>query len=38
MRPRCVLPDPVSQEQIAAFLAPHGMTMDELITRLGSTT
>ena len=30
-----VLPDPVDEHQIAAFLAPYGITMDELVSRMG---
>jgi hypothetical protein len=33
-----VLPDPVEGDQIAAFLAPYGITLDELINRMGGTT
>ena len=33
-----VLPDPVEGDQIAAFLAPYGITLDELISRMGGTT
>lgn len=32
-----VLPDPVDEDQIAAFLAPHAITMDELVSRMGGT-
>lgn len=32
-----VLPDPVDGEQIAAFLAPYGITLDELVSRMGGT-
>lgn len=32
-----VLPDPVDEHQIAAFLAPHGITLDELVSRMGGT-
>jgi hypothetical protein len=31
-----VLPDPVDEDQIAAFLAPYAITMDELISRMGA--
>jgi hypothetical protein len=31
-----VLPDPVDEDQIAAFHAPHGITMDELVSRMGA--
>jgi hypothetical protein len=31
-----VLPDPVDEDQIAAFLAPHAITMDELVSRMGA--
>ena len=30
-----VLPDPVDEHQIAAFLAPYEITMDELVNRMG---
>ena len=33
-----VLPDPVEGDQIAAFLAPYGITLDELVSRMGGTT
>ena len=33
-----VLPDRVEGDQIAAFLAPYGITLDELISRMGGTT
>ena len=33
-----VLPDPVEEDQIAAFLAPYGNTLDELVSRMGGTT
>ena len=33
-----VLPDPVDGDQIAAFLAPYGITLDELVSRVGGTT
>jgi hypothetical protein len=33
-----VLPDPVEEDQIAAFLAPYGITLDELVSRMGGTT
>jgi hypothetical protein len=32
-----VLPDPADQDQVAAFLGPHGITMDELVSRMGGT-
>jgi hypothetical protein len=32
-----VLPDPVDGDQIAAFLMPYGITMDELVSRMGGT-
>jgi hypothetical protein len=32
-----VLPDPVSSEEIAAFLTPYGITLDELISRMGGS-
>jgi hypothetical protein len=31
-----VLPDPVDKDQIAAFLAPYGITKDEIASRMGS--
>ena len=34
---RRVLPDLVDDRQIAAFLAPYGVTMDELASRMGGT-
>ena len=34
---RRVLPDPIDDPQIAAFLAPYGVTMDELASRMGGT-
>jgi hypothetical protein len=30
-----VLPDPVDGDQIAAFLAPYGITLDEIVDRMG---
>ena len=33
-----VLPDPVESDQIAAFLAPYGITLDEIVSRMGGTT
>ncbi|HEV2257966.1 MAG TPA: hypothetical protein VGS06_32930 [Streptosporangiaceae bacterium] len=33
-----VLPDPVEGDQIGAFLAPYGITLDELVSRMGATT
>jgi len=30
-----VLPDPANGDQIAAFLAPYGITLDELVSRMG---
>jgi len=33
-----VLPDPVEGDQIAAFLTPYGITLDELVSRMGGTT
>ena len=33
-----VLPNPVEGDQIAAFLAPYGITPDELVSRMGATT
>jgi hypothetical protein len=32
-----VLPDPVDVNQIAAFLAPYGITLDELTSRMGGS-
>jgi hypothetical protein len=32
-----VLPDPVDGDQIAAFLAPYGITLGELVNRMGGT-
>lgn len=32
------LPDLVEGDQIAAFLAPYGITLDELVSRMGDTT
>jgi len=32
-----VLPDPVEGDQIAAFLARYGITLDELVSRTGGT-
>jgi hypothetical protein len=32
-----VLPDPVDVDQIGAFLRPYGITMDELISRMGGS-
>jgi hypothetical protein len=32
-----VLPDPVDSDQIAAFLMPYGITMDELVSRMSGT-
>jgi len=33
-----VLPDPVEDDRIAAFLALYGITLDELVNRMGGTT
>jgi len=33
-----VLPDPVEDDRIAAFLAPYGITLDEIVSRMGGTT
>jgi hypothetical protein len=33
-----VLPDPVEGDQIAAFLEPYGITLDDLVSRMGGTT
>jgi len=33
-----ILPDPVEDDQIAAFLAPYDITLDELVRRIGGTT
>ena len=32
-----VLPDPVDGDQIAAFLAPYGITLSELENRMGGS-
>lgn len=32
-----VLPDPVDGRQIGAFLTPYGITIDELISRMGGS-
>jgi len=32
-----VLPDPVDVDQIAAFLGPYAISMDELISRMGGS-
>jgi len=32
------LTDPVEDDQIAAFLAPYCITLDELVSRMGGTT
>ena len=32
----CGLPEPVDEDQIAAFRAPHAMTMDESVSRMGA--
>jgi len=32
-----VLPDPVEAGQIAAFLVPYGITLDELESRMGGS-
>ena len=32
-----VLPDPVEGDQIAAFLTPYGITLDEIVSRMGGT-
>jgi len=31
------LPDPVDSEQVAAWAVPHGINMDELISRMGGS-
>jgi hypothetical protein len=31
------LPDPVELDRVAAFLQPHGVTHDELISQLGGS-
>lgn len=31
------LPDPVDFDQVAGFLAPYGITKDELISRMGGS-
>jgi len=33
-----VLPDPVEGDQIAAFLARYGITLDEIVNRMGGIT
>jgi hypothetical protein len=33
-----VLPDPVDGDQIAAFLAPYGITLDEIVSRMGGAS
>jgi hypothetical protein len=33
-----VLPDPVESDRIAAFLATYGITLDEIVSRMGGTT
>jgi hypothetical protein len=33
-----VLPDPVEGDRIAAFLTPYGITLDEIVSRMGGTT
>jgi len=30
-----VLPDPVDGDQIATFLAPYGISLDEIVDRMG---
>jgi hypothetical protein len=32
-----VLPDPVDENQIGAFLAQYGITNDELVSRIGGS-
>ncbi len=32
------LPAPVESDQIAAFLARYGVTLDEIVNRMGGTT
>jgi len=32
-----VLPDPVDLDEVAAWAAPHGITKDELINRMGGS-
>jgi hypothetical protein len=32
-----VLPDPVDLDQVVAWGAPHGITRDELISRMGGS-
>ena len=36
--PFVMLPDPVEGDQIGAFLAPYGITLDEIVSRMGGTT
>jgi hypothetical protein len=31
------LPDPVEDRQVANFLVPYGITLDELISRMGGS-
>jgi hypothetical protein len=31
------LPDPVDGDQVGAFLARYGITLDELVSRMGGT-
>jgi hypothetical protein len=31
-----VLPDPLDKDQVAAFLAPYALSMDELVSRMGA--
>jgi hypothetical protein len=33
-----VLPNPVEGDRIAAFLAPYGITLDEIVSQMGGTT
>jgi hypothetical protein len=32
------LPDPVEGDRIGAFLTPYGITLDEIVSRMGGTT
>ena len=32
-----VLPDPVDKDQVAAFLSPYGITLGDLVDRMGGS-
>ena len=32
-----VLPDPVNSDQLRAFAAPHGVSLDDLISEMGGS-